>query len=179
MSRMDSWTTEETILLMQLYSRVGSAVMETHDEVIDLSKTLRNGVECDETYRSPDSVCMKLRGLKQWESTGANGLPNVGNSLRVVWERFHKDGTLNREPLAEAARAILVSMGNGSSKLGEIGSEATLVVRKPRPVKVIVKRREPLAPVNCTGCYVRLPARLEDAHRRGASVVCESCGTAT
>lgn len=100
-----TWTYDETVLLLDLYLRVGCAA-PNHPAVIEASENLRRlgrerGVTQAATYRNPEGVAMKLKAMAQqdpeWAKRGLKGLRPVAIDA-LVW------GELASDPDGLAAR---------------------------------------------------------------------------
>ena len=96
--RNPAWSYDETVLLLDLYLRVGRADPE-NVEVAEMSRTLRRlaaerGLRPAETFRNPEGVAMKLKAMAQqdpeWRSLGLKGLRPVRIDA-VVWKDLAHD----------------------------------------------------------------------------------------
>lgn len=92
------WTYAETVLLLDLYQRVGRAP-PTDEAVLETSAVLRRlgrqrGVVAAATYRNPEGVAMKLKAMAQqdpeWRKLGLKGLHSVAIDA-LVWSELSGD----------------------------------------------------------------------------------------
>ena len=99
------WTYEETVVLLDLYLRVGRAE-DDNAAVVETSRLLRRlgqmrGIEIGDTYRNAKGVSMKLKAMGQqdpeWRRLGLKGLRAVQMDAKV-WADLASD------PVALAAR---------------------------------------------------------------------------
>lgn len=93
-----AWIYNETVLLLDLYLRVGCEA-PNHPAVIEASNILRHlgrerGVTSATTYRNPEGVAMKLKAMAQqdpeWVKRGLKGLRPVAIDA-LVWCELASD----------------------------------------------------------------------------------------
>ncbi|WP_165971281.1 HNH endonuclease [Microbacterium oleivorans] len=171
MANNPAWTYEELVLAVDLIDRrdwVGGNAQTP--ELIDLSRLLRianfpGHDDVDETFRSVNSISMKLGNLK-----GAN--PHVEGGLRAtkreteVVEHFLE----NREVMRALAESLRQGKGVNPDEpevADVLDDEEAAVAVEGGPKYVLALRRER---------SVRLRRRkLHQVRRDGAQIVCEVC----
>lgn len=124
-ARNPTWSRDETILLLDLYLRVGRAD-PGHAEVLQLSNRLRQMALLDhprvaETYRNAQGVAMKLKAMAQqdpsFRATKVKGLRAVGRD-KPVWDAFAQEPDLLKKEVARiVARVIHAEVPSTTDRL--------------------------------------------------------------
>ena len=97
-NRNPSWSRNELILALDLYSRHSQRIPSPdHQDVVELSDFLGRmgklmGVPIHQDFRSPNSVAMKLSNFSRFEAfridAGLQGLSKGGKGDELVWREF-------------------------------------------------------------------------------------------
>jgi len=89
-----SWERDELILGLDLYFRVGARVPSDDPAVVEISHLLRGlplnqGNPRSQTFRSPDSVHLKLQNFLSMDPAHhAKGMAHASEADREVWREF-------------------------------------------------------------------------------------------
>lgn len=97
MARNPNWTKDESILALDLYSRVGYRVLSgNHPEVVALSE-LMNSLPIhpqelrDSKFRNPSGINTKLANFRHLDPDRPGGLSGAPQIDRAVWSEFAGD----------------------------------------------------------------------------------------
>lgn len=92
-----NWNREEIILALDLYFRMDYGQMHGRNpEIIQLSKDLRalnihSSIHDKTTFRSPNSVALKLANLKRSDQNfSGKGMKDGGKLEKEIWNEFHR-----------------------------------------------------------------------------------------
>ena len=100
--RNPNWTEDEVILALDLYAKrreIGRTWDGRTEGVKELSALLRDlpvhpaSIRTD-SFRSPNSIALKLSNLGSLDPAYPSGTPNVSKTDRAVWEAFKDDWDL-------------------------------------------------------------------------------------
>ena len=112
--RNPDWSTDELLLAIDLYRRLGP-LGDEHPEVKSLSALLRSAnltaASENESFRNPAGVSMKLQNIRYVDTKGAIGFVGGGKLERELWEMLSPDFT----ELTRMAAAIRTHISAGAS----------------------------------------------------------------
>ena len=101
-----NWTREETILAMDLYTRIPfSKIGKSNQEIIQLAQIIN---------RTPDAVAYKMSNLAHYDpelqSRNVSGLSHTSKLDKIIYDEFSE----NIEELSFVAQSLLAQMKNSS-----------------------------------------------------------------
>jgi 5-methylcytosine-specific restriction protein A len=160
-TRAPTWTRDELILALDLYSRAGKA--RQHDpKIIALSKLLRSargGNPSDPSLRSPASVHLKLQNFLRLDPSYRGAGMAAGSHLEAeVWADFHHHPRRLHSVANGIRELIMSSAGEDEDEIE--APEGRLLVRYHRSRE---RARELVA------------RKKERALRIGEALICEVC----
>jgi len=129
MARNPVWTRDETILLLDLYFRVGRRpVSARHPDVVRFSMLLNRlpvhpAASRQTSFRNPNGIAMKLANLLRLDPLYTGRGLGRGNQLEsIIWNEFAGE-PLRLEQTAAAIRAHIGLEGTEPLQIGELGED--------------------------------------------------------
>jgi 5-methylcytosine-specific restriction protein A len=166
------WTDEELVLALELIDRRGwSGGNSATPDYIELSRVLRGAnfprfASADESFRSPNSVSMKLANLRGANPQASGGLKATRREMELV-QQFLESPDVMRA-LAQTLRRDAGASGITTAvPVGELDDEEARVAIEGGPAHVLALRRERSRPLR--------RAKIRQAARLGQAIACEAC----
>lgn len=173
MARNPAWTFEEHVLAAELLDRRGwRGGNSGSPDIVELSEVLRAAnfpqVEpVTETFRSPNSVSLKLGNLVGARPDIPGGLRATAGEARIV-QQFLADPDVMRS-LAQSLRlGAGVASLPAETRVQPLDDEEILVATEGGPAYVLTLRRERSRPLR--------EKKIDQARSKGQPIACEVCG---